>query len=108
MFEMVSSVDPTLPSTYKKKSLKDGDHIVQNVSGEVKTCILTKLNRNGKRRSEDDEGPPTKVIIVTNPRKITRDKYSNVLYSREENKQYRIVYDKRVIQPDLDTLPYGF
>lgn len=97
MIDMVTNVDPGLTSTYKKKSLKDGDHISQSVNGEVKTCVLTNLNQNGKRRSEDDEEPPTKVIVVTNPHKISRDKYSNILYSRQENKQYRIVYDKGVI-----------
>jgi hypothetical protein len=50
---------------------------------------------------------PTKIPII-NPRKISRDKKRNVLYNRHETKLFKAVYTKRVIQPDLSTLPYGF
>ena len=42
-----------------------------------------------------------------NPHKITRDSTGRVIVSQPQDKQYKIVYDKRVIQPDLDTLPMG-
>ena len=75
---MVYQVRPDQPATYKKRKLEDG------------------------------EQPPSKTIIVTNPSKISREKFNNVLYNREENKQYRVVYDKRVILNDYSTLPYGY
>ena len=45
---------------------------------------------------------------TTNPSKICRDKIRSEIYTREEIKKYQAVYTKRVIQPDLTTLPYGF
>ena len=75
---MVAHVRPDQPQTYKKRKLDDG------------------------------EQPPSKVLVVTNPHKITRDKYNNMIFNRKEDKQYRVVYDKRVIQDNFDTLPYGY
>ena len=46
------------------------------------------------------------IITVRNPHKITRDKTERMILSQPQYKQYKIVYNKRVIQPDLDALPY--
>jgi hypothetical protein len=48
------------------------------------------------------------VYHTINANKICRDKVTSELYSREEFKQYSAVYTKRVVQPDLTTLPYGY
>ena len=48
------------------------------------------------------------IITVHNPHKITRDKTERVIMSQPQDKQYKIVYNKRVIQPDFDTLPYAY
>ena len=48
------------------------------------------------------------TITVHNPHKVTRDSTERVIVSQPQDKQYKVVYDKRVIQPDLDTLPYGY
>ena len=48
------------------------------------------------------------TITVHNPHKITRDNTERVIVSHPQDKQYKIVYNKRVIQPDLDTLPYEY
>ena len=47
-------------------------------------------------------------VDVVNPSKICRDSRHQTVYNRYENKKYRIVYTKRVIQDNLDTLPYGY
>jgi G:T-mismatch repair DNA endonuclease (very short patch repair protein) len=43
-----------------------------------------------------------------NPTKICRDKNRNIIYNRTEIKRFRAVFTKRVIMPDLTTVPYGY
>lgn len=57
------------------------------------------------RKSEEKEQYLSNIIAVTSPSKISRDKYNNVLPNKEENNQYRVVYDKRVILYNYNMLP---
>ena len=67
---------------------------------------------NKRKRHNEDKGcittPLKKQIVTVNPTAITRDKYSLNIYNTEEKKKYQIIYDKRVLKEDLDTVPYGF
>ena len=47
-------------------------------------------------------------VTTVNPSKICRNAKTNSIYNTEEKKQYKVVYTKRVIQDDYDTLPYGY
>lgn len=45
---------------------------------------------------------------LVNPHKITRDIRKRKVYNRVETKKYSLVYTKRVVLPDLTTIPYGY
>ena len=47
-------------------------------------------------------------LSVHNPRKICRNAKEQNIFNREENKKYSVVYDKRRVLSNMDTLPYGF
>ena len=51
---------------------------------------------------------PDDVIYVDIPFKIIRDRETKDILTKNEKKKYRIVYNKRVIVNNFDTLPYGF
>ena len=50
-----------------------------------------------------------RVIPVHNPHKIKRDADTKTLETVEETKWYRVVFDKRVVDPNTFLLyPYGY
>ena len=49
-----------------------------------------------------------KTVVTVNEKKIKRDKYSCKIYNTKEIKRYRAVYNKRIILPDLTTVPFGY
>ena len=55
-----------------------------------------------------ESGDPQASITVHNPHKIVRNVLDRTIQSCPQDKLYKIVYNKRVIQPDMSTLPYGY
>ena len=47
-------------------------------------------------------------VTVDIPFKITRDKHSKDKITKRQKKDYQIVYNKRVIINDYNTIPYGY
>ena len=47
-------------------------------------------------------------VTINMPFKITRDKKEKNIVTKKMKKDYRVVYDKRVITENYETLPYGF
>lgn len=110
--------------------LDDGDHIVTFVSAgpknyaykteSGKTCCKVRGFTLNFRTSEKinlesmvelvtrkTEKSESSIDVIT-PHKIVRDQQRKTILSQTQVKTYRLVYDKRVIQDDFDTLPYGY
>ena len=109
----------------------DGDHITEFVSGgpknyayrtaggesETKVRGIT-LNHATSQKINPDviralvhlhTKCDTKAkVTVDIPFKITRDKKEKSIITKKMTKDYRIVYDKRVITENYGTLPYGY
>ena len=105
----------------------DGDYITTFVSGgpknyayelsSGKTCCkirgitlnyqtLETVNYDVMRDMIVGEGPAK--VIVDIPFKITRDTSTKQVVTKQQSKDYRIVYNKRVIVDNFNTIPYGF
>ena len=108
----------------------DGDHIVEFVSAGPKNysyrtskdnycCKVKGFSLNHKNsliinfHSMKDEvfrycaKQPSQAFTTTNVQ-ICRNKYEHTLFTKTEQKKYSVVYDKRVVLPNMDTRPYGY
>ena len=51
---------------------------------------------------------PTEKITVTDTHKIIRDRNTTKLLTLSQNKDYKLVFDKRVIRENFMSFPYGY
>ena len=59
--------------------------------------------------SQNIQGPdPLKTVITVNDKKIKRKKFESKLYNSKEIKKYSAVFNKRIILPNLKTVPFGY
>ena len=105
----------------------NGDYITTFVSGgpknyayelsSGKTCCkirgitlnyqtLEKVNFDVMRDMIVGDGPAKVAVDI--PFKITRDTSTKQVVTKQQSKDYRIVYNKRVIVDNFNTIPYGF
>ena len=51
---------------------------------------------------------PSKKITIGRKNAITRDAKNKTLVNQDITKTFCLGYDKRVVQSNFDTVPYGF
>ena len=51
---------------------------------------------------------PSKTITIEKKGAITRDQKTKTIVNQDQTKTFCLGYDKRVVQDDFDTPPYGF
>ena len=107
--------------------LKGTDYINHFVSGGCKQYAYTTIQgnheckirgfslnyKNSKLLNFDSlldmvTGEETKELIQQQQQKITRQKQFHQIYNRPEEKHYRIVFDKRVLLDNYDSIPFGY
>lgn len=116
--EFTNEIDPS-----------EGDYIVEFVSAGPKNyayklntgvthCVVkgfnlnfiasTKIHFDSIKEIVCDESHRLFKTICVDQLKFTRSKYTWEIETNIISKKYKFVYDKRVLLPDLTTLPYGF
>ena len=79
--------------------------VVEKVNFDAMREMVRQVDGSNGRAWRDDGEEA--IIPVHYPHRIQRDGPGKVL-TKAVTKNYRLVYDKRVIQDDMTTLPYGF
>ena len=70
-----------------------------------KTINVTTMRELVELYVDHDE---QKKVTITIPYKITRDKKEKNIVTKRTKKDYRIVYNKRVVKENYETVPYGY
>ena len=69
------------------------------------------ININTMRELVDSyvvDGDRHEKVTITIPYKITRDKKEKNIVTKRTKKDYRIVYNKRIVKENYETVPYGY
>ena len=54
------------------------------------------------------DGARNEKVTINIPNKITRDKKEKQIVTKRTKKDYRVVYNKRVVKENYETVPYGY
>ena len=104
-------------TTFISGGPKNYAYLTNNGKSETKIRGITlnydatkKINMDVMRHLVDSRvnGYNEEKVTVENPYKITRDKKEKNIVTKKMKKDYRIVYNKRVITENYGTLPYGY
>ena len=104
-------------TTFISGGPKNYAYITNNGKTETKIRGITlnydatkKINMDVMRHLVDSHvnGHNEEKVTVVNPHKITRDKKERNIVTKKMKKDYRIVYNKRVITENYGTVPYGY
>ena len=69
------------------------------------------LNINTMRELVDSyvsDGDRHEKVTINIPHKITRDKKEKNIVTKRTKKDYRVVYNKRIVKENYETVPYGY
>ena len=104
-------------TTFISGGPKNYAYITNNGKTETKIRGIT-LNYNATKTINMDvmrhlidsrvNGHTEEKVTVENPYKITRDKKERNIVTKKMKKDYRIVYNKRVVTENYGTVPYGY
>ena len=104
-------------TTFISGGPKNYAYLTNNGKTETKIRGITlnydatkKINMDVMRHLVDSRvnGYNEEKVTLVNPHKITRDKKEMNIVTKKMKKDYRIVYNKRVITENYGTLPYGY
>ena len=104
-------------TTFISGGPKNYAYLTNNGKTETKIRGITlnydatkKINMDVMRHLVDSRvnGYNEEKVILVNPHKIIRDKKEMNIVTKKMKKDYRIVYNKRVITENYGTLPYGY
>ena len=104
-------------TTFISGGPKNYAYLTNNGKSETKIRGITlnydatkKINMDVMRHLVDSRvnGHNEEKVTVENPYKIIRDKKEMNIVTKKMKKDYRIVYNKRVITENYGTLPYGY
>ena len=79
--------------------------ILQNGPVQDQNRILTKINGDVMNDIVHD---PSKTVTIEKKNTITRNAKTKTIVNQDQTKTFSLGYDKRVVQDNFDTLPYGF
>ena len=54
------------------------------------------------------DGARNEKVTINIPNKITRDKKEKHIVTKRTKKDYRVVYNKRIVNENYETVPYGY
>ena len=116
--DLTDELDPgDYITTFISGGPKNYAYLTNNGKTETKIRGITlnydatkKINVDVMRHLVDSHvnGHNEEKVTVVNPHKITRDKKEKNIVTKRMKKDYRIVYNKRVITENYGTLPYGY
>ena len=85
---------------------------ILKIRGISLTYDATKILNIGTMRDLVDsyvlDGDRHEKLTITIPHKITRDKKEKNIVTKRTKKDYRVVYNKRVVNENYETVPYGY
>ena len=99
-----TTTDTIIVGECKVRGITLDHNAIQDVNFEAIEKMVAHVDPDTGRSWKDGEEV---IIPVQYSHRIQRDGPGKVI-TKTITKDYRLVYDKRVIQPDLTTLPYGF